>query len=229
MFRTTQQMLGDFPGKINAIDPTKCRKCPACGKRFLPGTPLETDDRKFVKCPECGTWLDPVYAMPPDYHPTQEDIDRSGFSVSTEAKQDEAGFKDKAGKLRMDLLPTRALMEVAQVYTGGANKVGARNWEKGIPYEDCHAAALRHIFRYWNGESIDPDHGTHHLAHAIFWLLAQLHFELHPSKYKEFDNRPRYYKEEVTKDLWREGQQTLWERRRGNEASRGSLQSTLSG
>jgi len=104
------------------------------------------------------------------------------------------GYKDKGipgvEKVRMELLPPKALLEIARVYTDGAARVGARNWEKGIPYGDCYAATQRHLQAFWAGEGPDPKHGTHHLAHAAFWILALLHFEQHAAEYAKFDDRP---------------------------------------
>lgn len=102
----------------------------------------------------------------------------------------EKGFKDTKGKPRMDLLPPRPLTEVARVYTDGANRIAPRNWEKGIAYGDCLAAALRHILEYQDGNDVS-EHGFHPLAHAIFWLNAVLHYDLNPEKYKgmKLDNR----------------------------------------
>lgn len=60
------------------------------------------------------------------------------------------------GKGRMDLLPVRALIEVAKVFEGGAKKYAARNWEKGIPLSRYADSALRHFMKYLRGDRDEP-------------------------------------------------------------------------
>ena len=42
------------------------------------------------------------------------------------------GLKYDGGKLRYDLVPVSAIEGDAEVFTYGAEKYGAHNWEKGI-------------------------------------------------------------------------------------------------
>lgn len=82
------------------------------------------------------------------------------------------GRKDDSGKIRMDLLPPRAIEAVAAVLTFGAAKYGPDNWRmvEGRRWR-YHAAALRHIFAWAQGERCDPETHLHHLAHAACCLL----------------------------------------------------------
>ncbi len=57
-------------------------------------------------------------------------------------------------------------------YAEGAVKYGARNWLKGIPASDLINHAIRHIY-LWLGGDMSEDH----LAHAVWNLLAVMHFE----------------------------------------------------
>lgn len=92
--------------------------------------------------------------------------------------------KDDGNKPRLELVPPRALVDVAQVLTAGARKYtradehgvmqdGADNWRKGgeasIPR--YLGAALRHVNAYQRGEVDDPETGLPHLAHATCCLL----------------------------------------------------------
>ncbi len=82
--------------------------------------------------------------------------------------------KDDDLKAGFDLLPPE-LTEVAQVLTLGAQKYGVRNWEGGMRWGRLFAAAMRHLWAFWRGETTDPDTGLSHLAHAaccILFLLA---------------------------------------------------------
>ncbi len=60
------------------------------------------------------------------------------------------------GKGRMDLLPVRALIEVAKVFEAGAKKYAARNWEKGIPLSRYADSAIRHFMKYLRGDRDEP-------------------------------------------------------------------------
>ena len=70
------------------------------------------------------------------------------------------------GKGRMDLLPVRALIEVAKIFEAGAKKYAARNWEKGIPLSRYMDSGLRHAMKFLGGDRDEP-----HLAMAC-WNLA---------------------------------------------------------
>lgn len=71
------------------------------------------------------------------------------------------------GKGRYDLLPTRALREVAIVYQLGAEKYAARNWEKGIPLSRFLDSGIRHVFAALEGQTDE-----NHAAQAAWNLLC---------------------------------------------------------
>jgi hypothetical protein len=90
------------------------------------------------------------------------------------------GRKDDTGKVRADLLPANALMEVAKVLTFGAQKYGAENtWQNVTPFRARYTAALmRHLFARQRGELYDPESGLLHMAHlaccALFLLSGEV-------------------------------------------------------
>jgi hypothetical protein len=89
------------------------------------------------------------------------------------------GRKDDQGKTRYDLIPARALAEVAEVLTYGAAKYAPDNWRKvPDPHPRYYAAGRRHDESRRAGELLDPDSGRHHLAHAICCLLFRLELDL---------------------------------------------------
>lgn len=97
-----------------------------------------------------------------------------------------SGVKNDGGKLRFDLLPVRPMEYVAEVFTLGAKTYADRNWEKGLKWSRVYGAALRHLFKWWRGERVDPD-GQHHLASVVWCALALMEYEYtHP----EMDDRP---------------------------------------
>jgi Domain of unknown function (DUF5664) len=87
------------------------------------------------------------------------------------------GRKDDAGKVRMDLLPPEALVQIAQVLTFGANKYAPHNWRGGFAWSRLIGATLRHIWSWIRGEDKDPESGLSHLAHAGCCIMFLLAFE----------------------------------------------------
>lgn len=110
----------------------------------------------------------------------------------------EKGTKHDTEKLRLDLIPTDAVQEVARVYTFGAKKYGDRNWEKGLLYHRPFGATLRHMYAFWDGEQLDKETNIHHLAHAICELEFLLAFELRNMKH--LDDRPLQNREGTTNE-----------------------------
>jgi hypothetical protein len=84
-----------------------------------------------------------------------------------------AGKKFDKGKAMMDLVPSEAIEELAQVMTFGANKYGRGNWAEGIPVSKLLAAAMRHLntFNSASGQDLDDESNLSHLAHAATNLL----------------------------------------------------------
>jgi len=88
------------------------------------------------------------------------------------------GVKLDQGKPRMELLPPDVLIQIAAVFTYGANKYGDRNWEKGGRWGRWMGAALRHCFAWLAGEENDDESGLPHLAHALCSLMMLFGMQL---------------------------------------------------
>ena len=89
------------------------------------------------------------------------------------------GIKYDSAKPKMNLLPPKAVMEVAKVLTFGAEKYDVENWRKLEDLQNRYTAgALRHIFAHMDGEELDPETNLSHLAHAMCCLLFKLEIEL---------------------------------------------------
>lgn len=95
------------------------------------------------------------------------------------AKQEAMRFDDD--KLRLDLIPVEALIELARVYSMGAIKYDDDNWRKGMPWSKCIRATLSHFFKWRSGQVIDPETGCHHLAQVAWNALTLLVYELNKS------------------------------------------------
>ena len=96
------------------------------------------------------------------------------------------------GKGRCDLLPACAILRKARHFEAGAKKYGDRNWEKGIPLNSFIDSALRHIFKYLNGET-DEDH----LCAASWNLDAAMWTEEKRPDLINIPTRPEYMKENI--------------------------------
>lgn len=82
------------------------------------------------------------------------------------------GRKHDQGKARWDLLDFQQVEAVVRVLTAGADKYGDHNWRNVEPFEHRYfSAAMRHLVAYRTGQSVDPETGEPHLAHAICNLL----------------------------------------------------------
>lgn len=93
------------------------------------------------------------------------------------------GVKYDGEKPMMQLLPPRALVEVAKVLTFGAKKYAPGNWKRVPDLQERYTgAALRHIFATMEDEAIDEDSRLDHLAHAICCLLFKLEDKLEKSQ-----------------------------------------------
>lgn len=75
------------------------------------------------------------------------------------------------GKGRMDLLPWRAIIEVAKHCEEGAKKYGERNIDLGCPQHSLIDSAFRHLAKYTIGMN-DEDH-LRACAWNILWCLEQ--------------------------------------------------------
>jgi len=91
-----------------------------------------------------------------------------------------AGVKYDSEKPRMDLLPPRALVEVAKVLSFGASKYAPGNWKRVSDLQARYtAAALRHIADHMiDQNAVDEESHIDTLAHAICCLMFKLEDKL---------------------------------------------------
>lgn len=93
--------------------------------------------------------------------------------------------------MSLDLGVTYAdtLLRLGELYDLGASKYAARNWEKGMDWGRCYAAAMRHLVKFIKGERNDEIDGQHHMTSVMWCSVALLHFVSNPEKYSQFDTR----------------------------------------
>ncbi|AER47638.1 hypothetical protein DS6A_84 [Mycobacterium phage DS6A] len=97
----------------------------------------------------------------------------------------------KAGNhVRVGLIPTDELLEVAALFGKGAEKYDDNNWRKGYPWHLSFDALCRHLFAWWGGDEFDNGEGgtgQEHLDAVIFHALVLKWFRKHRPL---FDDRP---------------------------------------
>jgi len=94
----------------------------------------------------------------------------------------------KGSKLaRFDLMPGKAIWELAEHYGKGERKYpgdeNGPNYKKGYPWHLSFSAAMRHLWEFWLGEERDAETGSKHVIAAAWHCLALAYF---------MDNHPAY-------------------------------------
>jgi Domain of unknown function (DUF5664) len=105
------------------------------------------------------------------------------------------GFAPKfdACKVRVDLLPVTPIIQIAEVFTFGAQKYFANSYRQGetVAWSRTYGSVLRHLFAFWGGEDTDPESGLPHLAHAGTQLMILMeHAKNNPTKDDRFKGDP---------------------------------------
>lgn len=101
---------------------------------------------------------------------------------------------------RFDLIPPRALRQVATHYGLGARKYpgispvdgtgpAIDNWRLGFNYSSSLAALHRHLNAWSTGEDIDEETGSPHLAAVVWHALTLMEYQLTPGYPEAFDDR----------------------------------------
>ena len=75
------------------------------------------------------------------------------------------------------MLPYKVLNYLGDVYLYGCEKYDDNNWRKGMRWGKFFAAFCRHAGQWHSGEILDKESGMHHIAHALWQLLALRWFE----------------------------------------------------
>lgn len=112
-----------------------------------------------------------------DYEPRIK-IDNVSYSRPLQESREKAKKNDLIdNKPPLDLLPASALIAQAEVLAYGAKKYDRHNWRKGMEYSRLIAAALRHITAFNDGEDLDPETESSHLAHALCCLSFLIEYQ----------------------------------------------------
>lgn len=82
------------------------------------------------------------------------------------------------GKPGVDQIPPQILIELGEVFSYGEQKYFRDNWLRGNEWHEFYGSALRHLFKFWMGEDIDPESKLPHLAHALWNVMALRVYQL---------------------------------------------------
>mgnify|MGYP003117911073 CR=1 FL=1 len=88
------------------------------------------------------------------------------------------------GKLRMSLVPHKALEAVMERYLIGAVNYGENNWRKGMKHSVLYDSAMRHLMQDFQG-----DESEDHLGAALWNIMCMID---NRHKLPEMDDRNKY-------------------------------------
>ena len=114
-------------------------KCPKCGSVNV----NLKDKESGVRAPYCSPCEEFVIAKGDDWD--GEDVGESKITYSSGASRNDIG------KIRLDLIPPEALLELGEVFGEGAVTHGDDNWKKGMPNGVVVNHMLRHLLLYLKG------------------------------------------------------------------------------
>ena len=122
-------------------------KCPKCGSVNV----NLKDKESGVKAPYCSPCEEFVIAKGDDWD--GGDVGESKITYSSGASRNDIG------KIRLDLIPPEALLELGEVFGEGAVRHGDENWKKGMPNSVVINHMLRHLLIYMKGDRDEPHMG----------------------------------------------------------------------
>jgi len=88
------------------------------------------------------------------------------------------------GKLRMSLVPHKALESVMMRYLQGAEAYGENNWRKGMKHSILYDSTMRHLMQDFKGD-VSEDH-----LGAVLWNVMGMIWNR--DNKPELDNRKDY-------------------------------------
>jgi hypothetical protein len=84
--------------------------------------------------------------------------------------------KFDGGKPCLSRVPRAGLEGLAEVMAFGAEKYGWDNWKQGMDWSRLLDAALRHLYKFTDGQDKDEESGLNHLSHAACNIFFLIHY-----------------------------------------------------
>ena len=122
-------------------------KCPKCGSVNV----NLKDKESGVKAPYCSPCEEFVIAKGDDWD--GGDVGENKIIYKSGASRNDIG------KIRLDLIPPEALLELGEVFGEGAIRHGDENWKKGMPNSVVLNHMMRHLLLYMKGDRDEPHMG----------------------------------------------------------------------
>lgn len=154
---------------------------------LTPSTPYKVGDvRQFSngsvgRCTSVGDargrYLDGTGFDPPRADPNAPVTSEMLKEAHAAAVGDQTLKKD-AGKPPLELISSKALVELAKVLGFGATKYAPDGWRRGMEWRRLIGAALRHLTSFNDGEDRDPETGLLHAAHAMCCCMFLVEYAL---------------------------------------------------
>lgn len=117
--------------------------------------------------------VNPVYPSPhPDGLIVKHIVERA-------EKERLSGTKHDDGKVDYTYLEPEFMEGIARVFMFGAGKYGRHNYKAGMQWSRVFSALMRHMWKWWRGEMLDPETGESHLFHAGCCLAMLVYYEQH--------------------------------------------------
>ena len=95
----------------------------------------------------------------------------SKLKITGKPRQFETGAQrdNGDGKLRMSLVPHKALNDVMMRYIQGADTYGENNWKKGMKHSVLYDSAMRHLMQDFTGDDTED-----HLGAALWNIMGMI-------------------------------------------------------
>lgn len=138
-------------------------RCPECGGDGVPYDNVTNPLSMKYVCRECGTCFDSYGPITVDREETEER--NNDECVDPEWNFDQTAKQDD-GKLKLTLVPTQIIRDIAEVREYGNRKYGDKDNWKTVEPERYRDALYRHFLAYLEDpSSIDEESGIPHYKH----------------------------------------------------------------
>lgn len=111
---------------------------------------------------------------------------------------DGGGLRYDQGKVRMELLPSIPLEDIASVLTEGAKKYADNNWMRGMSWNKVLGCAERHLAKLKRG--VDFDIGETECFHAAQVAINMIFLLQYYRTCPELDDRVKIMTEQEQKE-----------------------------